>query len=184
VNVIEIAELYRFLPSNEVVASFYPHNSNHNKARWIDWVSGACFLVRREAVDQVGLMDEGYFMYAEDMDWCYRMRMQGWLTFFTPQAQVVHVGGGSSTKTRGKLIVEQYRSLYRFYRKHYSPLALFSLELSVLGITMPKVVLLLLLQRGNVRRRELCDSFWQVICMSWPLTKALRVNNDPAYEKD
>jgi GT2 family glycosyltransferase len=61
----------------------------------VDWVSGACFLARRKAIDQVGTLDEGYFLYFEETDWCRRMAEQGWATWYLPEAKVWHLGGES-----------------------------------------------------------------------------------------
>ncbi|MDO8671585.1 MAG: glycosyltransferase family 2 protein [Dehalococcoidia bacterium] len=174
VHFIEMLELYRLLGSGRLVGRVYPHNSDHRQARWIDWVPGACMLIRGKAMEQVGLLDEGYFMYAEDMDLCYRMKKHGWLTFFTPEAEIVHFGGGSSAPTRGKLIVEQYRSLYRFYQKHYSSGSLLGLKLLAFALSLPKVLLLLALGQGKPHRRELREAYWQVALLGFRGRHAVR----------
>ncbi len=88
----------------------------------VAWVSGACMLVRREVVEQVGLLDEGFFLYFEDNDWCLRMRKAGWRIVYDPHFAVVHVGGASAPDRRQAH--EAYdRSLVRFTFKHYGPIA-------------------------------------------------------------
>lgn len=156
---IDIAELYRFF---KVIQRFRP-GGNHTQTCAVDWVTGACVLLRREAISQVGLLDEDYFLYAEEMDWCYRARELGWLTYFTPQAEVIHVGGGSSGETRGALIVELYRSLYLFYHKHRSAWSLRALKALVFALTVPKVLFLSLRQKGLPHRRELLQAYWRVM---------------------
>jgi GT2 family glycosyltransferase len=85
----------------------------------IDYVEGACLLVRREAYQAVGGLDEGYFMYAEEVDWCYSMRRHGWQVWYQPEARVIHLGGASSAGRRTRREADLYRSRIRFFRKHY-----------------------------------------------------------------
>ncbi|MCX7789404.1 MAG: glycosyltransferase family 2 protein [Chloroflexaceae bacterium] len=91
-------------------------------ARRVDYVSGACMLVRRAAIAEVGVMDELYFMYSEEIDWCYRIRKAGWEIWFTPEAQIVHYGGQSTRQWRSAMIRALYRSKVRFFRLHYGHL--------------------------------------------------------------
>ena len=84
----------------------------------VDWVSGACLLVRREAIDQVGGLDEAMFMYFEDNDWCRRMRLAGWQVYYVPTVEITHIGG-ASLKQNPAARAAYYRSLAHFYEKHY-----------------------------------------------------------------
>ena len=88
----------------------------------VDWVLGACMFVRREAIQQVGLLDEGYFLYVEDIDWCYRMRQKGWKTFWVPEAEVVHHHQATSDRALvGWHSWTHLKSMFRYYRKHLAP---------------------------------------------------------------
>ncbi|MCU0492447.1 MAG: glycosyltransferase family 2 protein [Chloroflexaceae bacterium] len=87
----------------------------------VDWVGGACMLVRRSTIRQVGLMDSAYFMYAEEADWCYRTRQQGWQVCYYDGAPVVHLGGQSSRMANQRMKAQLYQSKLRFFRKHYAP---------------------------------------------------------------
>ncbi len=80
----------------------------------VDWVSGACFLVRRSAYEQVGGFDESYFMYAEDVDLCWRLGRAGWRVIYLPTAEVTHWQGISTDRHPYRMIVEHHRSLLRF----------------------------------------------------------------------
>jgi N-acetylglucosaminyl-diphospho-decaprenol L-rhamnosyltransferase len=80
----------------------------------VDWVSGACFLVRRSAFEQVGGFDESYFMYAEDVDLCWRLGAAGWQVGYVPEAQVTHLQGVSTDRHPYRMIMEHHRSLLRF----------------------------------------------------------------------
>lgn len=88
----------------------------------VDWVSGACMLVRQEMVEQVGLLDERFFLYFEDNDWCLRMRKAGWRVVYDPRFSVVHFGGASLPQ---RYVANRvyYQSLVRFYGKHYGVVA-------------------------------------------------------------
>ncbi len=95
----------------------------------VDWICGACMMVRKEALKQVGLLDEGFFMYWEETDLCWRLWKQGWEVYYLPQAHIIHYGAGSSAQVsdkpylNGLLLNEWIASAHRFLRKHYSPWA-------------------------------------------------------------
>jgi N-acetylglucosaminyl-diphospho-decaprenol L-rhamnosyltransferase len=87
----------------------------------VDAVNGAFMLIRRAALDEVGLFDQGYWMYMEDLDLCYRMRQAGWLTWFEASVKSEHVKGGSTGPYRNfRLNYAFHYGMYRFYRKHYA----------------------------------------------------------------
>ena len=87
----------------------------------VDAVNGAFMLIRRQALDEVGLFDEGYWMYMEDLDLCYRFAQAGWITWYEPSVTVAHAKHGSSGKQRSpRLNYAFHYGMYRFYRKHYA----------------------------------------------------------------
>ncbi len=88
----------------------------------VEWVSGACLVARRAAVDQVGGLDEAIFMYFEDNDWCRRMRLAGWQVWYVPAAAITHIGGASVNRNP-RVRAAYYDSLAYFYRKHYGAFA-------------------------------------------------------------
>lgn len=83
-----------------------------------DWVGGCCLMIRREAVEQIGLMDEGFFMYSEETDWCYRLKT-GWETWVEPGAEIVHIGGQSSNQASSTTADHLIASKVRYFRKHH-----------------------------------------------------------------
>lgn len=93
---------------------------DHDDVREVEVVSGCFMLVRGEAVEQVGMMDEGFFMYAEETDWCYRFRRAGWKIVYAPQGQIVHLGGKSSEKVKSEMTLQLRSGILRFFRKHRS----------------------------------------------------------------
>jgi GT2 family glycosyltransferase len=118
----------------------------------VDAINGAFMLIRRRALDQAGLFDEGYWMYMEDLDLCYRFREAGWTTWFEPGVTVIHEKAGTSGPNRSpRLTYAFHYGMYRFYRKHYAPQrsALANLTIYV-GIAAK---LAIALARGAVRRR-------------------------------
>ena len=84
----------------------------------VDSVIGACMIVRRDAMKQVGLLDEGYFLFLEETDWCYRMKKAGWKVYHLPQAEIYHFQGKSAEKEKKRSRVEYYRSRYYFFKKN------------------------------------------------------------------
>ena len=88
----------------------------------VEAISGACMLVKREAVVDVGLWDEGYFLHCEDLDWCMRFRQKGWKIMFVPSARVTHALGACSRRSRRSLIFvewHKHKGMMRFYRKFF-----------------------------------------------------------------
>ncbi len=86
----------------------------------VDSVVGAFMMVRAAAADQVGFLDESFFMYGEDLDWAYRIKSKGWKVLYNPAVVVLHHKGASSRRHPRKTIVEFYRAMHLFYRKHYA----------------------------------------------------------------
>lgn len=84
----------------------------------VDSVIGACMIVRRDAMERVGLLDEGYFLFLEETDWCYRMKKTGWKVYHLPQAEAYHYQGQSAEREKKKAKVEYYRSRYHFFKKN------------------------------------------------------------------
>ncbi len=97
----------------------------HDSIRAVDVLVGAFLMVRREALEQVGSMDESFFMYSEEVDWCRRFRDAGWKIFFHPEARVIHYGGGSSSKAPTRFYREYCLSTLRYWQKHHAGPAAF-----------------------------------------------------------
>lgn len=95
----------------------------------VDEISGACLMVRRQVIDQIGLLDENFFVYYEDVDWCYRIKRAGWKILYLPQAKVIHHWrrGGADIGTQAA--IEHYRSRYLFFKKHYGTVSLIALKI-------------------------------------------------------
>ena len=100
---------------------------NYREPIEVDSVIGACMMVRRDALDRVGLLDEDYFLFLEETDWCYRMKKAGWKIYHVPQAEVYHFQGKSAEAVKKRARVEFYRSRYHFFKKNRGHLQWFLL---------------------------------------------------------
>lgn len=85
----------------------------------VDSLVGAFMMVRRSVIDEVGMLDEDFFMYGEDIDWCYRIKAAGYQNIYFPKAEIIHYKGASSRKKRIKTLYEFHRAMLLFYKKHY-----------------------------------------------------------------
>jgi GT2 family glycosyltransferase len=108
--------LRKLAPGTRALNAFYAGGFRHDRVYDAEFLMGACMLVRREAVERVGGLDERFFLFSEETDWCYRFRQAGWKVLFYPGAEVVHVGGATHG---GRLFREQVRSHLRFLAKHH-----------------------------------------------------------------
>ncbi|CAH1223426.1 MULTISPECIES: glycosyltransferase family 2 protein [unclassified Paenibacillus] len=103
----------------------------------IDCLVGAFMLVRREVVEQVGGLDETFFMYGEDVDWCYRIKEAGWGIYYYPRTYIVHYKGASARRKPMKIVYEFHRAMWVFHRKHYAKrYSLFTNTVVWLGISL------------------------------------------------
>ncbi len=98
-------------------ASYPVHRWDTATPRRVEVIKGACLLLRREALEQVGALDEAYFMYTEEVDLCYRLAQAGWEVWYVPAAVVTHHGEGSSRQAQEAMYLQLYRSKMRFFRK-------------------------------------------------------------------
>ena len=110
--------LRKLAPRSRVFNAFYAGGFDHDDVREAEFVMGACMLVRREAIADVGLLDEDFFLFSEETDWCYRFRRSGWQVLFFPGAECIHVGGASHG---GRLYRENLRGHLLFLWKHRGP---------------------------------------------------------------
>lgn len=99
------------------ISAFVRHSAR--RERYVDWVSGACLLVRRFVAVKVGLLDERYFLYTEDVDFCASVRAAGWKVLFTPAAEIVHLRGRSRATAASASNAAYRRSQLAFYEKHH-----------------------------------------------------------------
>jgi GT2 family glycosyltransferase len=112
--------LRKLAPRSRALNAFYAGGFAHDRERNAEFVMGAAMLARRAAIDEVGLLDEDFFLFSEETDWCYRFVQAGWEVVFTPAAEVVHVYGAAHG---GRMFRESVRGHLRFLLKHQGPRA-------------------------------------------------------------
>lgn len=117
----EYLYLRKLAPRSRLFNEFYKGWFDYERQADMDFLMGACLLVRREAAQQVGEMDESYFMFSEETDWARRFWDAGWRVVFTPGAEVVHLGGGSTRKEWTRMYESQVAGHLRFLALHESP---------------------------------------------------------------
>lgn len=110
--------LRKLAPRSRALNAFYCGGFDHATERDVDWLTGACMLVRRSDVERIGLMDESYFMFSEEVDWAWRMREAGLAVRFVPAAEVVHLGGGSTRTMWERMYRVQVTNHVRFLARH------------------------------------------------------------------
>ncbi len=143
----------------------------------VESVIGACLIIRNDAIKQVGKLDEDYFFFVEETDWCYRMQKAGWKIYHVPDARVIHLGGESKKLAPWQSQVEYCRSLYIFFRKNKSIL----LYITFRTLYLVKIILnlgangvgnlLVLFQNQKLRYRLMIYSkllYWHILlCPDW-----------------
>jgi GT2 family glycosyltransferase len=105
--------LARRFPRSRRFGGYLMTYLDENEVNEVEAVSGSCMLIRREVIDSIGYLDELFFAYQEDADFCFRARQAGWRIFYTPDAQIIHYGGQGGSK------VEVYRSIYQWHRSYF-----------------------------------------------------------------
>ena len=104
-----------------VLERYYVLDQPDDQVQDVDWIYGAAMMARREAIQRVGLMDESYFMYSEEMDWCRRFREAGWRVVYLPAAQVIHYGGKSSEQAVPARHIHFQTSKVYYFAKFHGP---------------------------------------------------------------
>lgn len=115
-----ITGLSKILPNNKEFAKYNLTFKSPEELQEVEAISGACMMIKKKAMDEIGLLDEDFFMYGEDLDWCYRLGKKGWKIYYIPNARVIHRHRASSKKRRFESILNFYQAMYIFYKKHFS----------------------------------------------------------------
>ena len=157
--------LERYAP-RRLLERYYVLDQPDDATLSVDWVDGSALMARRDAIEQVGLMDEGFFMYSEELDWCRRFRGAGWGVVYLPTACIIHHRGKSSEQVAAARHLHFQTSKIRYFRKHHSPAAAGALRLFLLGSYAWQLWLegmkWLVGHRRPLRAQRL-GAYWQVI---------------------
>jgi N-acetylglucosaminyl-diphospho-decaprenol L-rhamnosyltransferase len=130
---LESTILQQWWPQNPVSRRYYIADRTDFETQYVDWLVGACLLVRRQVIEQVGGLDEGFFMYSEELDWCRRIKAAGWEVVYLPEARVVHFEGQSSGQVVAARHIYFHSSKVRYFRKHHGTLQAEVLRLFLLA---------------------------------------------------
>ncbi len=149
-----------------ILRAYYVQDHADGETVDVDWVTGAALMVRREVIEQVGGLDEGFFMYSEELDWQRRIKQAGWKIAYYPEAQVIHYGGKSSEQVIGRRHVAFQNSKIRYFRKHHG--SGIALALRIFLLANYTVQLVLEGAKGMVGhkralRAERVQAYWQVL---------------------
>lgn len=120
---LSATHLYKIFPKSRFFGRELMSWWDYNDIREVETICGCCALVRKKAVEQVGLMDETYFVYGDDPDWCYRFRKNGWKVLYTPNATIIHYGGQTTKQVASRFMLQLQGSRLIFVRKHGHKLA-------------------------------------------------------------
>lgn len=110
--------LSKLFPNNPNIARYNLTFVDENSLLSVDALSGSCMMVRAKAIEQIGLLDEDIFMFGEDIDWCWRLKQNGWQVIYLPQAVVYHYHGAASRLRRVGATINLHKGMEVFYRKH------------------------------------------------------------------
>lgn len=119
----ESSLLYKIFPQNRFLGTPYMTYFDYNKVREVDVVNGAFLMFKQRLIEQIGLLDERFFIYSEETDWCYRATKAGFKNYFYPDAQIIHYGGESTRQKEREMFIELHKSKVKFCEKHNGKLA-------------------------------------------------------------
>ena len=148
----------------------YPSFPPDGKVKTVGWLSSACLLLRREALKQVGLLDEDYFIYGDEADLQYRLQKKGWKVYFLPGANTIHFGGRSMDRWRRRKMV--YRGKMLFYKKNYGPLRTGILRMMLFILSFVKMLVwgvAFIFPHWRERAQNEMGSNLEVIKLCWNL---------------
>ncbi len=163
---LESTKLQQWSPRNRTLTRYYMLDTSDDERQDVDWVNGSAMFVRREVYDQIGGFDEGFFMYSEELDWCYRAKRAGWYIVYLPTAQVTHYEGKSSDQVVAKRDIYFHSSKIRFFRKYRGVLVAEILRAFLLLMFVYQFIeegTKWLLGHKRALRAQRVKAYWQVL---------------------
>ncbi len=158
--------LQQWFPHNRFARHYYMAERTADSAHPVDWLVGAALIIRRTTWEEVGPLDEGYFMYFEELDWCHRCHAAGWEVHYVPQAVIIHHEGKSSDQVPIARTIHFQRSKVRYFRKYYGAVWANLIRLFLLWtfiIQLLEETLKWLIGHKRPLRRERMNAYWQVL---------------------
>jgi len=137
VSFYRLSGLSRLFPKSKTFARYNLTYQNPDVVQEVDAVSGSFMMIIRKALDEVGMLDERFFMYGEELDLCFRVKEKGWKVYYVPDARIIHYKGKSSQQRKRKAVIDFHKAMYIFHKKHYASHTFFLLNwIIILGITL------------------------------------------------
>ena len=167
---VESTIVQRWWPACPVLDWYYVMERSDEETQDVDWLYGACLLVRRDVIETVGAFDERFFMYSEEVDLCRRIRDRGWRVVYVPAARVVHYEGRSSEQDLARRAQNFHESKCRYVEKHFGPSVGRALRIFLLAQTsldLAEEALKLALGHRVDLRRERVRNLAQVVAYQW-----------------
>jgi GT2 family glycosyltransferase len=155
--VLDVLWLSRAFPNSSFLSRVYYGGWNFDEVREVEVVVGCFSLVRMEAIKQVGVMDERFFTYGDDIDWCYRFVKAGWKVIFTPAGRIIHYGGQNTRSVPGQFALQLHGAVLINVKKHYGRLTFLGCRLLTAIYLLERVPYWYL--KGAVRRNERQEAF-------------------------
>ncbi len=146
------------------------HRASYSMERWpvdtpcrVEVIKGACLVLRRSALDAVGLLDERYFVYTEEMDLCHRLAHAGWALYWVPEAQIIHYGGSSTSQVADEMYLQLYRSKAQYQRKFWGERGARRYELAIRLAYAPRWLIAQLPGLGSATWRRRARLYGRVL---------------------
>ncbi len=168
-----LSGLSRKFPKTRIFGSECMFYWDHTDSRYVEGLSGACMVVRRSSIDDVGLMDENQFMYGDDIDWCKRFLNAGWQIFYYADASIIHYGGESAKQVNLFAAIQEEKARMYFHRKYHGKLYALLFSLQVSFFSLGKYIWNVLFKSNNPDSKELMEIYKSMFVWS---IKQLRGN--------
>lgn len=163
--------LYKLFPHTKTFGKYYMTFFDHKKTRQVDWMKGACFAIPKKVLQDVGLFDEKFFLYAEEVDLAKRIKNTGYEIWFLPEVKVIHYGGKSAEQQGQESYLQNLRSQFIYLEKHLTRQAIMGKKLITLGTLLrfilwtPPILSLSKEMRKNARKRR--GIYWSGVKWGW-----------------
>jgi len=168
-NLCQVLGFNKLFPKSVFFSEPFMKYWAHDEMRKVDALSGCFWMVRRKALDEVGLLDEDFFFYGEDVDWCRRFHKAGWDVVFYPQAEIIHFGGASSKNAPIRFYLEMQKADLQYWRKHHGrsgQAAYWMIILLRQLVRLPVYILMYILQ-SDARSDAIFKLKRALICIGW-----------------
>jgi len=168
----ELSGLTRKFPKNRIFGSEYMTYWDHDSSRYVEGLSGACMVVNKKAIDDVGMMDENQFMYGDEIDWCKRILDAGWKIYYYSGISIIHYGEESSKQIKHDLINIAKNSRWYYYKKHYGKIYAFTYCVLISLFSMSKYLWSFLFRKKDNAVKEMMEIYKSNL--KWSIQKSIK----------